>query len=226
MNQIQVKALVLAALCCGGVAGAQEIESSEPTIRSGQGWSLSSGRTVGANANAFQVEMGWPGVCASFFHGVSGQLDLGGRLGFNYGFEGVIDTVVPGLKLQGLLRAQVYESGKLTLGLEFAPGPFFYFFTPRFGPTVTQVGLVVPVGLVLGITASSALNVSFGLELPMYVLFGNYQSFNLPILVGAGAEYFIDQNLLVSFNTRMGPTLTGGRVPFTLEALVGVGYRL
>ncbi len=61
----------------------------------------------------------------------------------------------------------------------------------------------------------------------MFAVFGNGGGFYLPILMGAGAEYFIEQNLLVSFSARMGPTLRPywGAV-FTLDATIGVAYRM
>src|SRR5574338_229603 len=56
----------------------------------GQQWSVVTARTLGVNANALSGGVGFPGVHAQFMHGMLQQLDLGGRVSFNYGFEGQV----------------------------------------------------------------------------------------------------------------------------------------
>ncbi|MHB8875411.1 MAG: hypothetical protein ACYC8T_17135, partial [Myxococcaceae bacterium] len=117
----------------------------------GQGWSVLSGQTVGTNETVISGAMGWPGISATLLQGVSPKIDIGGRFTFNYGFEGIVTRVTPGLKLQGVLRVAVAETDKLNFGVNFAPGPLFYFETGQ-----TLVGLTLPVGFVVGIPAGSA----------------------------------------------------------------------
>ncbi|MFZ5468174.1 MAG: hypothetical protein ACOZIN_01950 [Myxococcota bacterium] len=223
MHQTVGWVLAVALLWCGS-ARAQEAEPT--TFRRGQGWSVLSGQTVDQGNTVVHAELGWPGLSASLLHGVTPKLDVGGRFNLNYGYEGRVDTVAPGLKLQGVLRVMLLERDRINLGLEFAPGPFFYFFSAGRGASRTEAGLVMPLALSLGVFASSAILVNVGLELPMYVVFGPSGGFQFPILVGAGAEYYIDQKLALTLNTRMGPTLTTGNARFTLEVLFGVAYRL
>ncbi len=210
---------VWAAVLAGGPVQAA---AAEAPARGGQGWSVLAGQTVGQGASVVLGELGWPGLSAAYLQGVTPTVDVGGRFTFNYGVEGIVTQVTPGVKLQGLVRVSLAEQARFNLGVTFAPGPFFYFYNG-----FTAVGLTLPVGLVAGIPVSSALMLHAGMEFPFYVLFGSGGGPVFPVLVGAGAEYYLDHRLSLSFNTRMGPSVTGSRSsPFTLEALLGVAYRL
>jgi hypothetical protein len=213
------KTVLLAGLLLAASSWAQE-------ARGGQGWSVLSGQTVGSNQTAITGAVGWPGISATLLQGVQPHLDVGVRLGFNYGIEGVVTSnVTPGLKVQGVLRVCLLDSARFNFGIEFAPGPFFYFYTRD-----TQVGLTLPLSAKLGIPAGAALMLHLGLDLPMYVTFGPGGRVVLPILVGAGAEYYIDQRLSVSFAVRMGPALNANgpyaSTPLALQAQVGVALKL
>ncbi|HYO52006.1 hypothetical protein [Archangium sp.] len=193
----------------------------------GQGWSVLSGQTMGQGGTAFVGQVGWPGVSLGLLHGATSRFDVGGKLTFNYGYEGIVTSVVPGLKLQAWLRLMLLESSRVNLGLTFAPGPFFYFYE-----TFTSVGLSLPVAVTVGIPVGSALMLNVGLDIPFYVIFGTGGGAVVPILLGGGLEYFINSNLAVNFNVRMGPSVGSssnfggrGRARFTLEALLGIAYR-
>jgi hypothetical protein len=80
--------------------------------------------------------------------------------------------------------------------------------------------------------------VALGVEFPFWISFGGTvntfagriptpASLQLPVLVGAGLEYFITSNLLVSFKLFMGPTIfTGtGSAQLTLDSKLGVAWR-
>ena len=218
-------------LVCVGVllvAGAARAQDEGYSYGRGQGWSVLSGQTLGQGANALVGQAGWPGVSLGLLHGATSRFDIGGRLGFNYGREGIVTRVVPGLKLQAWVRLMLVQTSKVNLGLSFAPGPFFYF-----NRGSTDVGLVLPLAFTLGIPVGSALMLNVGLDVPFYVVFGTGGGPVVPLLVGAGGEYFIDRNLALTFNTRFGPSLGTyenflgrGRSAFTLEALFGVAYKL
>jgi hypothetical protein len=189
----------------------------------GQQWSVVTARTLGAGGNMLEGGIGFPGVHAGYWRGVLQALDLGVRVSVNYGWEGQIDTVWPGVKLQALARYKFFDNGKVNLGANFAPGPMFYFPRGR-----TEVGFAMPVGLTLGIVASSALNVGVTFEIPMWIRFGVDSSLVLPVLMGAGLEYFLTSALAVWFDLRMGPSIwTNGNHPtvFTFDGKLGVGWR-
>lgn len=211
----------LGAVLLSFTALAQEPELGN--TRAAQGWSTLSGQTVGAGENVLVGQVGWPGISGAFLHGLSANLDLGGSLAFNYGEEGALRTVTPGLKLQGVLRYNLLESASFNLGVSFAPGAFFYFHT-----YATRSGLSLPVGLQLGIPVGAALMVHAGVDLPFYVTFGSTGWAALPILAGGGVEYFINSNLAGIARVRVGPTLQGDNRPtvLTLEAAIGVAYKL
>jgi hypothetical protein len=221
------KWLVVAVLLVSGAALAQAEGSGR-----GQGWSVLSGETVGQGGNALVGQVGWPGLSLGMLHGATSRFDIGGKLSFNYGREGIVTQVVPGLKLQAWMRLMLVESSKVNVGLTFAPGPFFYFFNGY-----TDVGLALPIALTIGIPVGSALMLNIGLDAPFYVTFGSGGGPVVPLLVGGGLEYFIDRQLAFTFNVRMGPSLGAynygvydiryrGQAAFTLDATVGVAYRL
>ena len=221
----RVHALCAAVLCGLSVAAyGHDIQLEEATITRGQGWSTLGGRTSGSGATVLSAELGWPGISLQGLHGLQRELDLGGRFTFNYAFEDLVTTVNPGIKLQAVARYSFFDQGKLSLAAEFAPGPLFYF-----PPSGTLGGITLPVGVALGVSVSSALYLNLGLDVPFSVIFGSFGGIVFPILVGGGAEYFIDRKLAVSFNTRMGPAIsTRFAVPstFAFEALLGVAYKL
>lgn len=193
----------------------------------GQGWSLLAGDTVGAGQNVFSAQLGWPGISLGLLHGGTSRFDIGGKFTFNYGQEGLVEVVEPGIKLQAWVRLMLARTSQASLALTFQPGPFFYFHGGY-----TDVGLALPVSLVAGIPVGSAIMLNLGLDVPFHVYFGSGGGPVFPILVGGGLEYFIDRNLAVNFNVRMGPSIfpetrfwRRAYALFTLEALMGVGWR-
>ena len=193
----------------------------------GQGWSLLAGDTLGAGRNAFSAQLGWPGISLGFLHGGTSRFDIGGKFTFNYGQEGLVEIIEPGLKIQGWMRLMLARTSQASLALVFQPGPFFYF-----DDGDTDVGLALPVSFVAGIPVGSAIMLNLGLDVPFHVYFGAGGGPVFPILVGGGLEYFINRDMEVNFNIRMGPSIFPDSGPrgrneayFTLEALMGVGWR-
>ncbi|WP_224244124.1 hypothetical protein [Hyalangium gracile] len=220
-----VAGFFLCSLLAATGAFAQEEQAS---YGRGQGWSLLAGDTVGANQNVLSAQIGWPGLSLGLLHGASSRLDLGGKFTFNYGQEGIVEIVEPGIKLQGWVRLMLARTPQATLALVFQPGPLFYFHDGD-----TDVGLALPVSLVAGIPVGSAIMLNLGLDVPFHVYFGSGGGPVFPLLAGGGLEYFIDRSLQVNFNVRMGPSIipeSGRRgrsdAYFTLEALMGVAWRL
>jgi len=214
----------LLALCA--LAFALAPSGSEAATAGGHDWSVITGRTVGTHVDVLQVQAGWPGISATWFHGMTPKLDLGGIFTFNYGFEGDVNAPVrPGLKLQGLLRANLVDSGKFNLGINFAPGPLVYFFR-----NTTLGGMAIPIGLAFGIRATNELNVGLAFELPMFVVFPSSQydgQLVLPVLFGGGIEYFFEHNVALTFQLKMGPMIftRDSSSDFDFQALMGLAFR-
>jgi hypothetical protein len=220
-----VSGFVVGLLLVSGTALAQEAGYSR-----GQGWSVLSGQTVG-QGNVLTGQVGWPGVSLGLLHGATSRFDIGGKFSFNYGREGIVTSTVPGIKFQAWLRLMLLQTSQLNVGLTFAPGPLFYFYDYGYD-VYTDVGLALPVSLTLGLPVGSALMLNIGIDVPFYVIFGDLGGPVFPLLVGGGLEYFVDRNLAVTFNVRMGPSIgsTGdfgrGSARFTLDATLGVAYHL
>lgn len=229
------KCVSLCALLCASGFGTSEV-FAQPR-GPGQGWSVLTGQTIGMNDTAAHIQAGWPGISATLLHGQTPKLDLGGIFTFNYGLEGDVSNVEPGLKLQGLARLLISDNGKINIGVNVAPGPLFYF-----GHSRTLVGFTIPVALVFGVPISPAANISFGVDLPFWFYVTQGGGVVIPILFGGGIEYFIERNMAVTFNTRMGPAIYtnsgpsycsfgtcyggGSTANFDLQALIGVALKL
>ncbi len=220
--------VILLSVLVAGIAHAQDVKVEEvkvqPAVRedSGQAWSAIGARTLAPGENLLEASAGYPSISGSYLRGVSPGLNVGGRLAFVYGVEGMFREAAPGFKLQGLLKLRLLDSGKVSLALTVEPGLLYY------GSFLqgARVGLTLPVGLRLGIAASSALSVAVLVELPMWVEFGIFGGFNLPILTGGGVEYFITSQLAVFVRARIGPTLRTMRpTEVTFDGSVGIAYR-
>lgn len=197
-------------------------EPSAPAVAAGQRWSVVGALTAGTGGNVVEGGLGWPGLYASYSRGLTSNFDLGVRVTFNYGLEGLVTRVLPGAKLQGLVKFRVVESGQLSVAITFEPGPLFAI--DRFNNSL--IGFALPVGFRMGIAVSSAITLGFSLDVPLWVQFGGGGGVNVPILPGLGLEYFIKSELVAFFKTRMGPSIRpGGALELAFDAHLGVGYR-
>lgn len=189
----------------------------------GQTWSAVGPRTAVPGARVLEAEVGYPRVSVGYWQGVLSGLNVGGRVSFAYGFEGMLRDVAPGFKVQGLLKYRFFEGQQVSFGVTFEPGLFVHSSFVQ----GTRTGLALPVGVRLGIAASSALAVAISVDAPFWFEIGRYEGWNVPILTGGGVEYFITSQWVVFFKARIGPTLRGGgrATEVTLDASLGAGYR-
>lgn len=204
------------------LASVAHAEPEAPREESGQAWSAIGPRTLAPGENALEAFAGYPSISAGYLRGIASGINVGVRVGFVYGVEGMFREVAPGFKAQGLLKLRLLDSGRVSMGLTFEPG-LLYHSTFLQG---ARVGLTFPIGFRLGIAASSAIAIAVLVDLPMWVEFGTFGGFNLPILTGGGAEYFITSQLAVFVRARIGPTIRTNRpAEVTFEGVLGIGYR-
>lgn len=204
------------------LASVAHAEPEAPREESGQAWSAIGPRTLAPGENALEAFAGYPSISAGYLRGIASGINVGVRVGFVYGVEGMFREAAPGFKAQGLLKLRLLDSGRVSMGLTFEPG-LLYHSTFLQG---ARVGLTFPIGFRLGIAASSAIAIAVLVDLPMWVEFGTFGGFNLPILTGGGAEYFITSQLAVFVRARIGPTIRTNRpAEVTFEGVLGIGYR-
>jgi heat shock protein HslJ len=201
--------------------------------------STDSGHTVGADANVLRVQAGWPGIWVDVIHGFGPSFELGGRVGFNYAFQGIV-TNPPGtiggssgseLLFQVLLRQTLLELGSATLAATFNPGFLLHFVSP---PPGTGGGnssaITFPIGLQLGFPVAEMLVLNASLEVPFFVTLpaaGAVGYLYIPILAGGGIEYRLQPSLALTLKLAVGGTFGIGTSyeEFTLQAMAGVAYR-
>lgn len=210
-----MKQVALALCLTAGLVVAQPVEE-------GQSWSAIGARTLGEGNHALTAKAGWPGIFAGYQRGLLSNLDVGGHLGFIYAVEGLVTDTYPGMKLSGWVRYRLWGNEKMALAVVSDPGLFF---TVLAG--VSRWGLSIPVGLRLGIAASSAVGLSVSFDVPFWIGFGTGGGANFPLLAGGGVEYFLTSELALSLTARMGPTIRHyGAVNFGFEAFFGATYTL
>jgi hypothetical protein len=204
------------ALSLGGLASAQTGTTNH--------WTVDSAETVGTGNNVVRGQVGFPGLWADIVHGIDPTTEIGGRLQINYGVEGLTSSTNFEMALNFLARKQFVDTGKFRFALTFNPGLLFY---TAF--STTTFGITFPIEGQFGIPLDPKFSLNFSFGLPMWVTFGTFSAFYLPIMFGAGVEYLLEQNLALTFKLRVGPTIAfangGSASSFTLNALFGVAYK-
>lgn len=215
-------AVLLLSLGAGGLAQAQTTATTSTSTAPAYNWTVDSAQTVGDGSNVLRGQVGWPGLWLDFIHGASPDFDIGGRFGLNWGnYPGLTQGSSIGLTFQLLLRKQAFEIAGFKVALTFDPG-----FILEFPGGGTIAGIMFPIGAQIGFPVADKVVINGSFEIPMYVTFspGN---FFIPLLFGGGVEYLLQPNLDLTFKLALGPTIaTSGGSAFTLQALVGVAYKL
>lgn len=218
-----MRTLHLVVLGCA-LAGTAHAQSRAGARLGVEGLSLDAGRPLGNDNTAVFIQGGWPGISAGMLRGVTDQTDLGGKVAFNYGVEGIVTAVNLGFKAQGMMHVSLLNQGPFSLGFHFEPGVMTYFIQAN-----TMVAVTLPLRMALGYALSSSLVAHFSTEMPLYLTFGAGGGAVLPLLFGAGVEYFLGRSFGLSFRTKLGPSFDqreNGQTELAFEAVVGVVYRL
>lgn len=183
-------------------------------------WSSIGPATAGEGKNLVVAAVGWPGIEVGYERGVTPRVDLGVRVSYHYGYEGLF-TRLDGGRVQGVFRFLLAEGNKLSLGLTVAPGVLFYV------PANVLVGFTVPALLALGVAIDRAVVLSIHAELPLWYRFGAGGGLVVPLLLGVGVEVQVAPNMSIFVRGRGGPTFFsyGARPVPTLDARVGVAFR-
>jgi len=183
------------ALCCLLLA------PIEANAQGGGHMSVLSGKTLGSGT-VIHGQFGWPGLSASLLTSGGPKVDFGAKVSILYGYENMTRYVgIPGVKLQGLLRLNLIEKNKFNLGLRLSPGLFSYF-----ERDYSVFGLTIPVDIVAGIRVTPDLMLNFGVDMPMFVAFGDWGGLVVPFLLGGGLEYALDSSMALTLNLRGGPS--------------------
>jgi hypothetical protein len=222
INRLFTVTLLCTSLAAAAAEEPKVVEAAEPNVTSGQSWTALGGKTLPPGANVLSAEAGYPTISGSYLRGLAPGINLGGRVGFVYAMEGMFRDPAAGIKGQALLKVRLLDSGQVSLGVTFEPG-FFVLGSYLQG---SRSGLSLPIGFRLGIAASSAIAIGVHVDFPMWIEFGQFGGFNLPILTGGGAEYFITSELTVFARARIGPTIRTLRpAEVTFDAAAGVSWR-
>ena len=183
-------------------------------------WSAVGPATAGEGQNLVVAGAGWPGIEVGYERGVTPRFDLGGRVSYNYGYEGLF-TRLDGVRLQGVFRFLLAAGEKVSLGLTLMPGLLAYV------PGPVLFGVTAPVMLTLGVPIDRGVTLSFAAELPLWYRFGPGGGLIVPLLLGFGVEVRVAPNVSIWVRGRGGPTFFSytARPSPTLDAKLGVAFR-
>jgi len=209
-------------------ARAADVPAPVPEARAGQGWTMLGAQTSGDGANVVAVDAGFPGLSVTYLHGVTSIEDIGFRLAFNYGYEGLVTAIHPGLRGEAVARLRLLDTGHVSIGLKGGVGVFAYFTSAYTAP-----GITLPLGLVVGIPVGNAFSVATGVDVPLFLTFGPTGGLTAPVLFVAGLERWLGKGWLANLRVRMGPAvnITGPFVPvgsaqLAFELAVGMAFKL
>lgn len=183
-------------------------------------WSAVSPTTAGEGANLVVAGAGWPGIELGYERGLTPRFDLGARVSYHYGYEGLF-TRLDGMRLQGVFRFLLAAGEKVSLGLTLSPGLLLYV------PGPLLVGLTAPVMLTFGVPIDRGVTLSLSAELPFWYRFGPGGGLIVPLLLGFGVEVQVASNVSIWVRGRGGPTFFSyaARPSPTLDAKLGVAFR-
>lgn len=202
------------------------LAAAAPAVAQGSKARLSAfgGEPLPQGASIFHGQFGWPGLWLTFLHGASSRLSLGGRFSFDYGFESQLGNIDLGVKFQALVRLGLVDTGKVSIGLDLAPGLLLHFGQAG----LVTFGLPIPVAVVMGIPVNDAFSLHVAMEVPMLATLTGQVGVYVPLLFGGGLEYALDRNLQITLALRMGPFIDAprGRANFGLNALFGIAFRI
>jgi hypothetical protein len=218
------QAVLVAAVAAGPAAAADD----KPEFRLGQGWTMLGAQTTGDGANVIAIDAGFPTIAVTYLHGVTSIEDVGVRIAFNYAYEGLVTAIVPGLRGEAVARLRLLDTGRINLGVKGGVGLFAYFTS-----AYTLPGITIPLGLVLGIPVGSAIAISTGIDVPLFITFGPTGGLTAPVLFDAGLEYWLNKGWEASLHARMGPAfnVTGpflpvGTAQIAFEIGLGMAFKL
>jgi hypothetical protein len=212
------KAFALAVLFASA-ASAQEYSRSQ-----GAHWSTVTGETITPDRDALRVGLGWPGLDLTYLHGIDDRRDFGAHFELLYGFE---ETSISkfGLGFGIPYRMVINRHERVTVEVHIEPSIRIY---PG-GDFGTFLFLRAPFGGNLGLQITPELRVAAGADLNIALNLPNTPFLEIGPRFGFSAEYQVDKNLDIAFNTRFGPQFYSASdiaSDFAFVTQVVVGYRM
>jgi hypothetical protein len=193
-----------------------------PPPEAAAGWSIVTPHTLGSGGNLLEAGVGFPGVEAAYWRGILDALDVGARVNFNYGYDGLLTSPQFSFGFQAQAKYLIFQKDKISVGANFKPG-LSILFPPSRG---TRVALLLPLEANAGYAFNEKISFAAFLQLPIETIFSFGTIF--PILLGIGAEYTITSSLLAWVAVKSGPAFwtNGSGINGYLDAKVGIGFHL
>jgi len=212
--------IVAAVMFAAGAASAQEYSRGGAAH-----WSTVTAETVSPGRDALQFGLGWPGLDVTYLHGMTARWDVGFRFELLYGWEETSRSKF-GLGAALPYRLIINRHERVTIEVHMIPAMRVY--TGDSVTGATDFFLRAPFGGTLGIQITPELRVA-GADLDIALQIPNTAFLEIGPRFGFAAEYAVDKNLNVAFNTRFGPqfySLGGAEADFAFITQVVVGWRM
>ena len=180
-------------------------------------------------------EMGFSGLPrASYQHAIGSGLSLGATLAFDF-MGSRVGPFQPSFMIGATARYGLMLPMDTDLGLRATvgariPGPAKEIST--FGINTTSgrdAAIVIDIDANAGWIVAHRFLVGAGITLPLEIAFGGTagSTFNVPILIGAIAEYHVTAPLGLTLDVKAGPHMsTADGIAFGMRAMLGIAYRI
>jgi hypothetical protein len=217
-----MKAGLMAVLLSAGAASAQSLSLTNSAAGPNH-WSTETGETVSPDHDALKFDLGWPGVSATYLHGISDRADFGVHFELLYGLEQTSFSKF-GLGFGVPFRLVVNRHERVTVEVHVEPGMRVY---P--GGNETDFFIRAPFGGTLGLQVTPELRIAAKADLNFAIQIPNTAFLEIGPQFGFALEYAVDHNLNVGFNCLFGPqfySVSGSNTNFAFITQVVVGYRM
>jgi hypothetical protein len=189
-------------------------------------WSTVTGETVSPDRDALRFGLGWPGIDFTYLHGLGDRRDVGVHFELLYGWEQTGNSKF-GLGFGIPYRIVVNRNERFSIEVHIEPGMRVY--TGDNVTGTTDFFIRAPFGGTLGIQIMPELRLAFGADLNFAIQIPNTAFLEIGPQFGFSAEYQVDRNIDVGFNTRFGPqfySASGSTSDFAFTTQVILGYRM
>jgi len=205
---------------------------------SAKDFSLLGGETLGVEDSALHAQIGFPEFKLRYHLPVLEDLEVIPTFGLPYNGTYMGGRLAPGDVVATFfgadLRYRLYQKGRFALALK-AELAFFLQFADTGPATNTDPGIKIglPGGVAASYRVSETFRATFGLNMPIHLLFFQYGAISYtglgwPIELNVGGELRLTDRILLTLHIEFGPTVFaaegGSNVEFHFAALTGMGY--
>ncbi len=192
-------------------------------------WSLLGAESLDFKTRALHVQVGQPGVDATFHIPITKLFEVAPKVGLYFAPSFLGEAFKPGHvgnRFGADLKYLFLKKGRLYAAFHIEPALFI-----NYNPLLAGIQFGIPGGVKVNYELQNGMNVSAGIAIPIAVTFTDPSIFVNPINFSGGIEIPFKKTMNLSFLLEVGPVIianseSGRHTGLNLRALVGVGILL